>query len=731
MNPGYNMNILTLPNSASHYFKWQLALDLLENLGKLRGSNSAVAVAKRLLSENGLKAQQRIDYAIVDALSDYLQGGGKAPVTHVGFLPPSVLDAETGDQLKQFVVACRALLVTDFGEILRMGLKSCRLTKKCAASQACVPFAKLNNWTRRRSKFPTDMAPEQALRLESVLSGNGEIIAAYVALSQYSAFAVKPNLVETALGTTSFRQRLRRCWRGTKYTKEGLLNEVKQQTNISISPSLFSHWCAGLGVPSLEKEPAIVCLDNLCSFGGQLIADWRKANPRQIYTEYRSARKCWPASAKAELHILFCAKPGENEAMDMEKMADGESFDDESEDALNENCRWRRATRELFAEFVEQFFGYLLVRSSDGNVVQPRQHGTSVQPLRTMEFEKESLSVTLLCDWDLVEKLFKFVQTRTGRTVYTMSELNRTKTLLSLYTRYMIRFAEDATRHPYWIARHAEQVESGAEKEFLNLVEKEVKRKWWQKQLELASAGAWSFLRNGAFERVQTRQGVQALLDRNVAMWSLAAEIEARVMALPLQVLCLKTAKEMRRLAIAALLWARCFRPGTLLRLDLDKILLLDDERVQILLEEEDFKNNGKGGSAGGLKGKLPNIHWFFIALRRWKKEGRRFIMNQIQARGGKDDNSFFLSLPYPNGGKAISASTIHDDVLAVHGYPPYGHRRLFGSAAYISGAPIDNISLTLKNTPAVALAFYATATEAQKTARASKAVAGLLACGG
>jgi hypothetical protein len=98
-------------------------------------------------------------------------------------------------------------------------------------------------------------------------------------------------------------------------------------------------------------------------------------------------------------------------------------------------------------------------------------------------------------------------------------------------------------------------------------------------------------------------------------------------------------------------------------------------------------------------------------------------------AKGGKDAKSFFTGVCIRSDqqpGGPVSKDTLHDDVISIHGYPPYGQRYLFASAAWIANASIDDIANTMGNLPATASKFYQEATELQKTARANKAMAAL-----
>ena len=108
----------------------------------------------------------------------------------------------------------------------------------------------------------------------------------------------------------------------------------------------------------------------------------------------------------------------------------------DGEDDLTAIGRWRLATKELFVEFAEQLFGYALLVREDDTIAKPISEQPASNQARPVEekmkFSRGSPSFTLMADWELVEGYYEFVQARVGRTYYTMSELNRTKTLLSL-----------------------------------------------------------------------------------------------------------------------------------------------------------------------------------------------------------------------------------------------------------------------------------------------------------
>jgi hypothetical protein len=712
---------------------------VLERIEVIVGSNGAMQTAAKLLHENSLITQRKINYSFVERVKDCLVTGSNGAAPEIMFLPLAILDERTRGHLMVFNQACDALLVKDFGALVRFRFKASGLTRRNAAALASVTLAQMKNWNMRRSIFPTDMTPVQALNLDRVLGANGEIIAAYAAMSQYSVFAVKMTVADKLLGKTTFGHLLRRCWRRANLTLQELLDQVESQTGIKITPSVISRWCCGLALPFANKEAAIEVIDKLCGFDKKLITAWKDAKPRPFYSKYRFARGDgnWPNQLYRELIDIFRWK-SEGDEYEVEEEEDYFVGDDDeiNEEALASKGKWRKATQELFVEFAEQFFGYLLRLKHDGTLVD--EH--AVPPVKEqarlasgMKFWTGSLSFSLMAEWKFIEGFYDFVRGRTDRTYYTMADLNHTKTLLCLYHAYMPFLAVKSAEEPYWVAKFSVPLAALAPLSGMTPNLDLAKRHLWQQQLDEAVGGAWNFLRTKQFKREPFRGKVQPLLDREVAMWVIAGEIEDRLKAMPLQVMCVKTAIELRRLAIAALLWARCFRPMTLMRLELMEVFL-EGDRVGVDIPADKLKNDGKGDSAGGIKGHLANIEWFFTAIGRWKKEGRPYILKQVQALGGRDDGAFFTGARFgchQNPGEEISAKTLYHDVVSIHGYPPYGQRYLFASAAWLDNATIEDIAATLKHNPDITRRFYQEATEVQKTARANTAMAALLACGG
>jgi len=677
----------------------------MRRMGEIRGHgtttlDNAERVAMNLLEENGRAAREAIDYAWIQPLDDFLKSGKLADAPGVKYLEVAARDRSVKSHVRTFVRACQALAEHDFSEVLRWWRAAAGLSVGEVAAQCGVPMKKLKIWLRKEARFTTDMPAEIALRLDDALGANGAVLAAYAATTQDAAFTITPPIMDKILNQMSFGRLLRRCRRGL--SKRALLLEVKKRTGITVSESLFSKWECKQLLPSLDNRETVLALDKICGAEGKLAEAWEKEQPRSVKSAYGFSFKDWPEKLRAHYDRIRLYKTTNPEKLPRSKGYGGD--------------RWGIPSQLRFRGFAGRFFGYLLARRGADE-----------------KFDASTLSFSLLCRWDLVEEYFRFVQERNGRLNWTGEEKNETKTLLNLYVCFFPKLATDVAGEPHWNGKlpvtKTETVDP------ILAVTREVPIEaladQWAEQLRLTRERAKLFLglnkKNFQVRRLNAKIG--PLLAAKIGLWRILAELKEQVLRAPLQITSLKAAVRCRKQTETLLLFARSLRPATIRSVSLNEI---GNHGVEASIPSDKIKPKGKGGGKGGLQGKLSELPWFSMAMERWIKLGRPYILNLCE--GDSDVGSLFTASPlgpkHPRGGP-ISEKTLADDILSVLGYSPYGQRHLFATSAWIAGLQVKDIANAMHNTPSIAAGTYIDASPEQNKQRGNRVFAALLERGG
>ena len=445
----------------------------------------------------------------------------------------------------------------------------------------------------------------------------------------------------------------------------------------------------------------IAALDQIYAAGGQLIEAWEAENPRQTFAPYLLAFDKWPEGVRRQFEQLALYKtinPGNL------TRSDARSGD-----------RWNSpASRMKLQRWCEHYFGYLV-------------------HVRGMALE--SLSLSLLADWDLVKAYFDFVRDGAGKTAYSQDSFIITSQLHNIYLFFLPSIADDAVREAHWAGRlptcgkKPVQIVPGVTRE--EEVKLETLEEGWNYYLRLTARRARDFQCEKEFANESLSGRALALLDAEVGVARIAAVVEHLLVKMRGRIRCRKAAILLRRLAVVALLIARNFRPATLVGLKLPHVEVIDDGRIKLKIPEKLFKNKGKGGSQGGVNGKLPDVDWIHEAIRRWLQEGRPFLLRDAAARGEKDEGWFFFSADHA-GPKAVpggpsAAKSLAGDAALILGYNPYGQRYLFANDAWNKGIPVEHTAINLQQTSEINREVYARVTAKQRGRRASGTMTPLL----
>jgi hypothetical protein len=689
--------------------RWRFGLDVVARICKIRGNSaeetsSALNDCAKFLEENGFTSDGHIDAPVVALVDMFLDSGNLADAPEIKFLDVAVRDVSVKNHLRTFVRACQVRGVRNFPMVFDSWRVVSGRTIRQIATALGVSVPKVKMWLRRSSGF-SSMTPHQALHLDHLLGADWIILAAYAALSQHTAFQIAPPILDKILGRMTFARLLRQLCNGL--SKRGLLVEVARITGIYVSEADFSRWLNGR-LPSRDKQKAIQAIDKICNAGGQLVDAWEKECPQIILAPYKFPESEWPKYLGGQRKRITLYKTTNPERL---KRSKGRGSD-----------KWDEVTQEIFLGFSERFFGRILQRTDPAG-----------KPL----FNKDTLSFSLMCDFENIEDDFEFIRQRVGRTGQNTSEYSELGSLLNLWTWFFPHITADVQGEPYWQGKlPPEKVESLCLGPGL-FVERRTAltttKQRWAEQLRLTVLKAREYLKKHDFPAGPLDEKIRSALEADVDLGAIAAELEPQVNEMPMSTTTRKTAIKWRDLAAAALSWAGIFRPETVRQLELEDVLPIHHQ-VQAGIAADKFKTRGKGGSKGGVHRTLSDLPWVYKALQGWIKHGRPFLLKEALARGEKDAGHLFVAAevrPDRVAGGPLSANELAMCIKRVLGYAPYGQRYLFANLAWVVGITLQEIANVMGNTPPAARIHYQKLAPEQRMRRGQTAFTAFLKKGG
>jgi transcriptional regulator with XRE-family HTH domain len=628
---------------------------------------------KEFLEVNGYALESIIDPARVDELSCAVIAGGFGAKSEINLPAGADKDPAYLPRIGALAPAYAALAEADFGGALRRYFKASKLTCREIAAQCGLGLESLRSWLRSPAVFTTNLTPEEALELDAALHAGGKLFASFVATTQHVAYEVLPTVMDEILGRSPFARKLRQLRLGAKLEHAQLLAEVERLSNVRLANSLIAAWEQGRYLPSQDMVGVITALDHLFAANGELVEAWKAASPKKVLSSYSLAFGQWPERLRVQFERIVLYKTKNPQGWKESRRRGGK--------------RWTgTASREIFQNFCQAFFGYLL---------------------KEKKFKADSLSVSLLCDWELVLGCFDFVLRRTGKAHYTTYPHVVTSTLLNLYGYYMPHIAAEAVKETYWAGRitlqvdHIVEVLPGVKRNkpviLANLQEA------WAHHLDLLKQSARAFLRDNRFDSEPYIEKTNALLQAGAGVFEISALMAARVWYLPVLILSRKAAVLSRRLAAVALLLALNLRPATLRSLRTDQVTVTPDGRIRVNIGGHQFIGKGRGGSQGGLDETLPDVPWIHEALRRYIEEGRPLLVGGAAAGGGKDAGFFLTNDSLCDApGSPLTKEGLNCDVKIILGYGPLAHRPLLLGDAAGQNVSTKDIAAALQTTEAM-----------------------------
>jgi transcriptional regulator with XRE-family HTH domain len=531
---------------------------------------------------------------------------------------------------------------------------------------------------------------DEAIRLDRALRAKGKIFAGFVAFTQHTAFEPITPIMHQVLGFSGFAQELSSLRRRASLTLEQLAEKIKEATGILILPSLLCHWEQGFNLPSLNMEKVVAAMDVILLGNENLKRVWKDEGPREMLPPYALPYDDkWPERVRKQFDRTADYKGDNPEDLDQSPAYGGD--------------RWTgTASKNRCIKILERYFGYLVNK---------------------LGYKVESLSLTLIADWDQVQAFFNFVKERVKRDTYSQDAVTITNVFCNLWAWYLPHLVDEAAKESYWDKRlptHATGIEESVpgvaksyQVELLNFEER------WNYHLVVIHDQAREFLRESHF-KIGSLVGRAAPMQKWDGDWSIVPVLmEKLVRRLPRRILCREAAILCRDLVAAVLSLAHLLRPGTMISLCNKHITPQADGRVWLDIPEKLMKPRGHGGSKGGIVGPLAEFDFMHEVVRRYIVEARPLLVAE-----GTEDLGNFLTPAYVRhanadgvAGVPLSEELLRHALVCILGYPGYGHRHVGATVMDKQGESLVKIAGVLGNLPPVALRHYIHRTAESKTA--------------
>jgi hypothetical protein len=598
--------------------------------------------------------------------------------------------------------------------------------------------SQLSHWEQGLN-LPSKMMRKAILALDRLYGAKGELMRAWEAADPRDNFSAYTLPYEE--WPKSLQELFDRLVRYKTTNPEGLPESDAPSSDRwtgkdgGASKIKFQEFCEhffGYLVSEDKLEPAPLAMEDILSFSSLATKLHRKERPIDEWVVSRFSSATREALAKNAGLSSDYAATLDNLLRDLNNIIHDSSI---YEAARFSGVALRPETKEL------------LLKDPKGNGLLRLNHLLLQDSYHLELVTKERrpvLSLTLLCDWTLVQGYFDFVRHRAKREKYSLDAKTTTRTLINLYRYFLPHLKESAERESYWVNR-TPTVAKGEYIPFAGVVRRyeEDLRNWeerWGYQCFLAGEKARAFLKERKnkkkFEAARMNKKVLPLLEAKITLAQILSVFEKRVHALPARILCRKAAIYLRRLAIAALMLARSFRPGTIEKLMSDMVTIEPDGKIHLDIPEEYFKNRGNGGSEGGVQGELPNCECLHVALRRYLEEGRPFLLGSPELRDGKDEGYLFtpaFSLERASRedqagpGGPLGDKLLGHDAIIVLGYRIYSERYLFATDAARNKATSDQTGDAMQSSGHIVDMHYTKEAPLEKNARVNQLMESLL----
>lgn len=587
------------------------------------------------------------------------------------------LDRAYRSRLATLVRIHHALAVSDFPALLRQYLSSCGLSYAALEKEFGKPRHWLANTLARHCGGVTGISVSEAKRLDEILNAGGNVFAAFLVLSQHTAFEPITSAKRQLLHKPGFAGRFRQLRGERGLTLLSIARQIERMSGMHVWDSTLSHWEQGYALPSQGMGKAVEAIDAILCADKGLLKAWMDEKPKTILPGYSIPYEEWPEYARKQFDRLADYKGTNPEGLEHSPAPTGD--------------RWTGAKSRLkCVETLERFFGCLNKEKS--------------LPI-------SSFSLSLIADWELVSGFFDFIRLRTQRESYSQESFVMASVFYNLCRWFLPHLADNVENEDYWKAKlptHGTGIDDrilGVPRPYEFELSDFSDR--WEYQLHETRIAIRAFLKEDHFEFGSLIGRAADLLEADVEMEDILAVVRELARTLPTRILCRRAAIRCRQLAVAALVLARGYRPGTLRAIKDQQIVVQASHAVWLNLKEDQFKTRGRGGSAFGALGQLPDDSFLHEVVIRYKREARPILLG-----GSAKDAGYFLTpsrtrVPdrpdeWFEAGRQLDEETIRCDAHAILGYHPYAQRYLFANEAWRKNGSREDIANVLLNTPPV-----------------------------
>lgn len=590
-----------------------------------------------------------------------------------------------------------ALLHTNFPVLLRAALKSAEVSYKTLSKSCGASIGKIMFWLADPLGGVTGMTVEQAKAIDITVGANGTILAAYLALTQDAAYESTKSIIEQLSGKISFGARLLESRQKTKRPLREILAELESKKGVKLTSSQLNQWETGLYIPSQASRNVVEAFDSVYCADGALIKLWESETPRANGENYSLAITDFPPRLGDQF----------------KKLLDYQVDKSQGTSRKRNQKSWSAPTAAMFAEFCENFFGFLK---------------------NNEKIAESDLSLTLLCDWSLVKKYYVWMANRRTVVEYRTYEHWRTAILMGLYNSYFPQLEMDAAQDNYWRGRVQDfaRIDISVTSDF-SRQKREPLNNWseqWRHHVALARRKAGEFQKGNKFTADPYIGRVQAFLQSGLRVRDIARVLSIRIRSLPPRILSRKAAVACRRLAESALLISWYLQPCTFLRLQSAQLTIDPTLRVSLDIPENQFRNRGMAGAKGGISGELldwPELHEVF---RRYVQEARPILLGGFQGHHIQDAGYLFIDAhakPRKTGqasaeaGRPIGVKAFDHDILLAIGCNARAVFFLAAADLLRDSNNINRVAELLHTTPANVSRTFGPALGLEKTERSNK----------
>lgn len=532
-------------NTWSRTVRWRESLDQVQREDRLNRVDPILTEEKKtccteFLRLNGQGLDGVGDRSFVNAVRLALNGSKTGRAASIRFPEGSLNLPNYRDQVDSVLRTCEALAEGNFPIAVRRHLPLAgNLSHEEIGERCGLAPGLLHSILDHKTAGPTNISAPKALQLDALLHARGNLFSSYAVTTQEYAYEYIPPVIDVILNRTSFGQKLRTLRVSKNLTCLQLVRAVqaraaRKNTQQKIDRQAdgqeeavgpiqrfneiqLNQWEQGISLPCEAMAEVVEGLDEILDAGSTLKDSWRAEGPRRVLEAYALRLEDSPEDLQRQIHRLV-----------LYRTCNPEGLEEGSGDRWN--CD---GTESRFWSFCHHFFGYLVHHKG---------------------FQKEDLSVSLMCDFALLLAFFIFLRDRSKRKHHSLFAKTITLTLLQLYPHYMPHIAEEAAREKHW----QKLFQSSGVSSF---------KLFWNKELARTIRRSRSFINNNKFSSERLTRRADRLLEEGIGVSHILAELESRSERMPVLIRTPRAAVLSRRLVLATLVTLHLYRAPVLLAL--------------------------------------------------------------------------------------------------------------------------------------------------------------------